>query len=272
MDPILHIPTAEILDNALLRDRTALDPVALDELTRSIAADGLRQPVEIWTLSTPTETQRYGLIAGLRRLTACRALGHATIPAFLRTPQSVPHAMAQMVAENDIRTNPTPWETGLLLANCMAEALFPTLDEVIAALHPHASRQKRSRLRSLALVAEELDGTIATPTQLTTGQMEQLATALRTSAAPLIHQILTETRHKSLPTQWAALLPTLTERVEPSQTPTRPRRLLHLKQGLTIRRETCQNGYLLRFTGPEARKGGLIDDVLDKVEYWFQRE
>ena len=46
--------------------------------------------------------------------------------------------------------------------------------------------------------------------------------------------------------------------------------MLYLKQGLTIRRERCDGGWLLRLTGPEARTGGLVDDVLDKVELWFQ--
>ena len=30
------------------------------------------------------------------------------------------------------------------------------------------------------------------------------------------------------------------------------------------------DGWILRFSGPEAKKGGLIDDVLDEVERWFQ--
>ena len=29
------------------------------------------------------------------------------------------------------------------------------------------------------------------------------------------------------------------------------------------------DGWILRFSGPEAKKGGLIDDVLDEVERWF---
>ena len=74
-----------------------------------------------------------------------------------------------------------------------------------------------------------------------------------------------------LESQWSALLPILTEPPPVETTPGRPRRLLHLHQGLTIRREACRNGWLLRFTGPEARKGGLIDDVMDKVEECFQR-
>jgi ParB family chromosome partitioning protein len=43
---------------------------------------------------------------------------------------------------------------------------------------------------------------------------------------------------------------------------------LKLRQGLTITREPTPSGWILRFTGPQARSG-LIDDVLDKVEEWF---
>lgn len=89
------LPLPEIDPAALLRDRTALDPAALDALKTSIAVEGLRLPIEVWQLSTPRPNpaggpdHRYGLISGLRRLTACAALGHATIPAFLRTPDSI---------------------------------------------------------------------------------------------------------------------------------------------------------------------------------------
>jgi ParB family transcriptional regulator, chromosome partitioning protein len=41
-------------------------------------------------------------------------------------------------------------------------------------------------------------------------------------------------------------------------------------QGLTIRREMSREGWILRFSGPEAKKGGLIDDVFDLVERWLQ--
>ena len=281
MNDITQIPTAEILDQALLRDRAHLDTDALEDLAASIHRDGLRQPIEVWTLSQPTETHRYGLISGLRRLTATRLLNtrnpntHTTIPAFLRTPASIPDAMAQMIAENEIRENLTPWERGLTLATAVAQDLFPTIDAAIAALHPTASKQKRTRLRTLALVAEELEDAFTTPELLSQSQIERLAACLRGGLTPLIHQILKENRRKSLPSQWAALLPTLTEALTPESDPTptqpgRPRRLLELKQGLTIRREACRNGWVLRFTGPEARTGGLIDDVLDEIERLFQ--
>ena len=156
---ITHIATSEIHDQALLRDRSHLDTAALEDLAASIHRDGLRQPIEVWQLSHPTETQRYGLISGLRRLTATRLLNsrnpttNTTIAAFLRTPASIPDAMAQMIAENEIRENLTPWERGLTLATCVAQDLFPTIDAAIAALLPTATKQKRTRLRTLALVA-----------------------------------------------------------------------------------------------------------------------
>ena len=283
MHTVLTLPTAEIQPDALLRDRITLDDAALEDLATSIATDGLRQPIEVWALNTPTETHRYGLISGLRRLTAMRLLAtrrgdgsFTTIPAFLRTPADVPAAMAQMIAENEIRENLSPWERGATLTSAVAHGLFDTLDQAVAALHPTATRQKRSRLRTLAMVVEATDGLFTTPERLSQSQMERIATCLRGGLAPLIEQILTEHRRASLPSQWAALLPTLTEALsaETDPTPTqpeRPRRMLRLKQGLTIRREPCRDGWLLRFSGPEARSGGLVDDVIDHIERMFQK-
>lgn len=280
---MIHLPLSEVREDALLRDRSHLDPAALEDLAASIARDGLRQPIEVWALSQPTETQRYGLISGLRRLSALRLLNrrnpssHSTIAAFLRTPASIPDAMAQMIAENEIRENLTPWERGLTLATAVAQDLFPNLDAAVAALHPTATKQKRARLRNLALVAEALEHSFSNPELLSQNQIERLAACLRGGLTDLIHQILKENRGKSLPSQWAALLPSLAEALTPETdptptTPARPRRLLSLKQGLTIRREKCMGGWSLKFTGPEARSGGLMDDVMDHIERWFQPE
>lgn len=283
---IHHIPTDQILDDALLRDRSHLPEDALQDLVFSISRDGLRQPIELFELAEPPEgspdIHRYGLISGLRRLSAIRRLAawrangdFATIPAFIRTPATIPEAMAQMIAENEIRENLSPWERGLTIVTAVNRGLFDSIDQAIVALHPTALKQKRNRLRTLALVAEELEGHFSTPETLTQSQMERLSAALRGGLTALIRQILTENAGKSLQSQWAALIPTLTEALSPETEPTattpgRPRRLLHLKQGLVIRRELCKNGWALKFTGPEARRGGMIDDVMDYIEQWFQ--
>ncbi len=92
--------------------------------------------------------------------------------------------MAQMIAENEIRENLTPWERGLTLATCVAQNPFATIDAAIAALHPTATKQKRTRLRTLALVAEELEDAFTTPELLSQNQIERLAAALRGGLTP----------------------------------------------------------------------------------------
>jgi ParB family chromosome partitioning protein len=266
------IALTEIDSAALPRDRSLADPDAMAELQHSIAVTGLRQPIEVWQLRSPRPPFRYGLISGFRRLAACRGLGHSSIAAFLRSPSSIAGAMADMVAENEVRSQITPWEKGRFILATVDEGHFDTPDAAVAALYPAQSRQTRARLRNFALVAEVLDRHLSTPERLTIRQMERLAAALRTGWEDLMAATLAPLRSMGLESQWAALQPLLTESLsgEPAPANPRPRRLLHLKQGLTIRREMTRTGWILRFSGPEARNGGLMDDVMDEVERLFQ--
>jgi hypothetical protein len=107
-------------------------------------------------------------------------------------------------------------------------------------------------------------------------QIERLASSLRGGFVDLIQQILTEHRGESLTSQWSALTATLNEADKGEEetpptttTPGRPRRIVSLPQGLVIRREVLPNGYALRFTGSEARRKGLMDDVMDTIERLF---
>jgi ParB family transcriptional regulator, chromosome partitioning protein len=283
------IPPDDIDADALLRDRTRIDPGELAELTHSIFVSGLRSPIEVWRLPGAETPPRYGLIAGLRRLTAFRALQDwprperfATIPAFVVPAPDLPAAMAAMVTENEVRSPITPWEKGLLIDAAVRADLFPTTEAAVDALYPAASRQKRSRLRMHALVVSHCDGLFTTPERLSQSQMDRLATALRGNLADVVDHVLTLHRGDSLQTQWQALLPVLAEALDPdpdgdtapAPASGRPRRLLRLTggRGLTLRRERTRTGWALHFTGPEARKSGLMDDVMDKVEFWFGQQ
>lgn len=278
MDTLHHLPLAAIDPHALLRDRTSLDPDALAALQHSIATEGLRLPIEVWQLSTPrpslgAEPFRYGLISGLRRLTAARELGHTTIPALVRTPASIPDAMAAMVSENEIRAPVSPWEKATLILNAIEERHFDTPDAAIATLFPAVSRFTRARIRSHTTVVQALDGVLTTPQELSIRQLDAIAAALVSGHEDLLIATLQPVATYSAETQWSTLRPVLMDIArEPTDPKTgRPRRLLRLHQGLTITREPTPTGWLLRFTGPQARKGGLVDDVLDKVEEWFQK-
>ena len=108
----LEIPLSEIDVDALPRDRNVTEAAPMADLEHSVATAGLRQPIEVWELRSPRAPLRYGLISGFRRLSACRAPGHSMIPAFQRSPSLIPEAMADMVAENELRIQITPWEKG----------------------------------------------------------------------------------------------------------------------------------------------------------------
>jgi ParB family chromosome partitioning protein len=267
------IPIAEIDAFALLRDRTALEPQALAQLQRSIAAEGLRLPIEVWRLATPRSGHHYGLISGLRRLTACAGLGHTTIPAILRSPASLPDALAAMVSENENRTQVSPWEKAALILGAIEEGHFDTPDTAIAALFPSLPRTTRTRIRNHVSVVEGLGPLLTTPSDLTIRQLDTLAAAIQSGHEDILAAALHPVEGQSVETQWTTLRPVLQDVLREPTNPTtrRPRRLLHLRQGLTITREPTPNGWLLRFTGPQARSG-LIDDVLDKVEEWFVKE
>jgi ParB family chromosome partitioning protein len=274
MDPLIHLPPAAIdaIDaQALLRDRTTLDPAALDTLTRSIAAEGLRLPIEVWQLSTPRNGHTHGLISGLRRLTAARALGLSTVPAFLRTPQSLAQALAAMVTENEVRAPISPWEKARLLLAAVEEGHFDTPDAALSTLFPTLPRTSRLRLRSHVTVVEALGPLLTQPETLGTRQLDQIAAALSGGHEDLLTATLQPHAGSSPQTQWTALRPVLHDIAAEPTNPTtrRPRRLHHHRPGQTITPEPTPTGWLLRFTGPQAKQGGLIDDVLDKVEEWF---
>jgi ParB family chromosome partitioning protein len=276
MDAHHHIPLAEIDRHALLRDRSVIDEAALHQLQYSIALEGLRLPIEVWQLPTPhpdpaTGPYRYGLISGLRRLTACAALGHTTIPAFLRTPPSTTSALAAMVTENQMREAVSAWEKASLILTSVEEGHFPTPDAAIATLFPALPGASRRRLRAHAAVVEALGHLLTEAHTLGTRQLDALATAITNGHEDLLTATLDPHAGAGAETQWSALRPVLLDLQREPTNPTthRPRRLLRLAQGLTITREPTPTGWLLRFTGSQARSPGLIDDVLDKIEEWF---
>ncbi|PVH28304.1 ParB/RepB/Spo0J family partition protein [Pararhodobacter oceanensis] len=299
MPQIHHLPLADIDATALLRDRLALDAAALGTLQASILRDGLRQPIEVFAQpDTQPGTLPFALISGLRRLTAFQRLHaqnpadnpttnpgrFATIPAFIRAPQDTAQALALMVAENEIRAPITPWEKGALLQHCLDARHFETLDAATETLFPDLTRQGHSRLRGFALVFAELEGVLTDPERLSARRMDRLAVALRAGLGELLHLTLADHRGAGPETQWRALEPVITEALllpeapppeAPPNTPRkpgRPRRALHLRSGITLRREWTRNGWIIRINARHSEHPEIVDDILDLVERWFQGE
>lgn len=264
------LPLSLIESDAIPRDRLAETAEAFGELVTSILTEGLRQPIEVFELADPTpDGAHYGLIAGYRRLAAMRSLGHDTIPAFIRTPNSVAQALAAMVSENETRSQISPWDKARLVVTCVQRDLFPNPDAALDGLYPMLSRQKRSRMRGHVLVVDTFGTAFTTPERLTIAQLDRLAAALRSGWDDLLFAAV-PLGGASLDSQWAALAPILDEALHPAHpapnSADAPRRMLHLPQCMTIRRELTRTGWILRFSGPDAKSPGLVDDVFRLVE------
>jgi ParB family chromosome partitioning protein len=284
---ITHLPLAAIDPNALPRDRSTLDPDALAELQASICLNGLRQPIEVWQLSSPRDAPEggvyeYGLISGFRRLTAHRRLSglrgngdFTTIPAFIRQPNSVAHALSLMIEENEARADLSPWEKGRILVECVSQGHFDTIDAALKALHPNGSRAARSRLRALANVVDTLDGVLMEAETHSLRALLRLNAALRPDFTPVILTALGEHDDKSPGAQWAVLANILNEAeaslrdpAPDTNRPVRTRRVLRPRSGLTVRRERTADGWCLHFTGPQA-EGMMIEQVMDTIERMY---
>jgi ParB family chromosome partitioning protein len=147
----------------------------------------------------------------------------------------------------------------------------------------------RSRLRSVALVVEHLEGPLTAPERLSERQLLRIAAAIRNNFADPIGVTLEATR-TGPDGQWQAILPYLLESEslhaadpEPDpghgrlatrrapETRGRPRRVVRLRPQLVVRREIARDGYVLRFTGKEATSA-MLDTVLDDIERMYSKE
>ncbi len=285
MTDIVHIPLDAIDSAALTRDRSLLDEAALHELRLSIAANGLRLPVELFELAEPEPPHRYGLLSGLRRLTAFRALLELTgqeryraIPAIVRSPGSLARALAAMVEENEIRAELSAWERGRVAAMAVRQEVFPTIEAAVAELFPAADRFKRARLRGLASACDELDGWLAAPERLSQRQALRIAAACNAGFGHLIRTALEESSARDPEAQWRVIEPIILESEHlPADAPPpptlpgcreRPRRVLRPRPSLTIRRERTRDGWCLHFTGSLATSD-FCDEIFDEIERRF---
>jgi ParB family chromosome partitioning protein len=282
---IVQIPLDAIDEAALARDRTLLDEEAMHELRLSIAANGLRMPIELFERAHPEPPRLYGLISGLRRLSAFRSLleltgqeRYRTIPAFVRSPNSLAQALAAMVEENEIRTELSPWERGRIAAMAVRREIFPTIEAAVAELYPAADRTKRTRLRNLAHAAQELDGWLTEPERLSQRQALRLAAACNAGLGPVIRTALEESKTEQPEAQWRLIEPILLESerlpADAPRPPTlpgwreRPRRVLRPRPGLTMRREQTRDGWCLHLTGSLATSD-FCDEIFDEIERRF---
>lgn len=276
---ITLLPLAHIDDHILVRDRLALDEDEMRELKHSIFTGSLRQPIEVFEL---TEPGRYGLLSGYRRITAFRELlaeGWTEvdeIPAFIRKPREVAQFYREMVEENEIRAQLTPWERAMIAVQATDRGLFASIDEAVDGLYKFANPTKRSRIRAVGQVIEHLGEHMYHGRELSLNQCLRLSTAIRQGFAEVMDAALETLAHRNAGREWEVMRPyveeaeaMLRERPDaPESRPGRPRRVVHLKHNLVLRRERCADGFILKFTGRGA-DAHLVELAMDHIEGLF---
>ena len=92
----------EIEIDSIKSNRPPGDPVDVEQLSRSIASQGLLQPIIVVKRA---QGGLYDLVAGHLRFEACKRLGWRTIPAIARTParrgRKQARTKAQILVRND---------------------------------------------------------------------------------------------------------------------------------------------------------------------------
>ena len=163
---IQRLPLDAIVDDHLERDRLlgAIDADEMASLVDSIRDRGQQTAIEV----TALPDGRYGLISGLRRLTALREIPEIdTVLALVRHPNDAADAYQAMVEENEIRTGLSFYERGRIVMRAVDSGVFRADKVALHHLFKSVPRAKRSKINSFVTVARALDGRLRFPTALT---------------------------------------------------------------------------------------------------------
>lgn len=201
----------ELIQRGKYQPRRDLNPVALEELSASIRAQGVMQPIIV----RPVAHERYEIIAGERRWRACQMADQVNIPVIIRdVPDEAAIAMA--LIENIQRENLSAIEEAMALSRLQSE--FELTQQQIA----DAVGKSRSTVANLLRLMSLCDGVKA---MLESGDLEMgHARCLLTLDEPLQQGMANEIVEKGLSVREAEKLArkALSGLVVPAVRPERP--------------------------------------------------
>jgi len=282
---ITEIGIDDVHAEELARDRMRIDGAQMDELRASIRAHGLRLPIEVFELAEPRDGRRYGLISGWRRLSALRGLhaetgdaAYGRVRAFVRRPENAQAAYVAMVEENEIRAELSQYERGRVAVLAAGEGAFANVETAVEALFHAGSRAKRSKVRSFALIHEELGDLLSFAPALSERAGLRLAQALRAGYGAEMRGALASGQGVSADQEWALLEPLILAAEAEGSDPARggrPRSALvkravredtvPLANGMSITREHDGTNYLIRFKGAQV-DAELVNTVMLEIQ------
>jgi ParB family chromosome partitioning protein len=213
---IQPLPMSQIEAGHLVRDRL-LDTgdEDMEALTASLRARGQQTPIDVVAL----EGGRFGLISGLRRLTALHHIGAETVLARIISPDTASDAYVAMIEENEVRADLSLYERARIVAKAVEAGVFPDTRDALLTLYASTPRAKRSKIKSVIIVVEALDDVLRFPKALSERACLDLARALEgdTGLAEILRRRLTEAAIDN-PSAEAALL-SAPQPTKPVETP-----------------------------------------------------
>lgn len=287
---ILDLPIESIMEDAMVRDRMVLDAAEMEELKLSISANGLRLPIEVFAQDADSDDKPYGLLSGYRRLRAIRELHaltgqekYATVKALVREPDALGGAFAAMVEENEIRASLSHFERGRIAVIAAQQGVFPSSDAAVTALFSAASKAKRSKIRSFALIFEELGDMLEFPELLKERDGLRVAAALRNGAEGRFRDVLAHGEPATAEEEWALLEMVVTEaeaETIPSNRGGRPKAkpqvgwttpdTLRLASGVVLKRQSDSSGHSIRISG-RGVDTVLIEEAMRQLAHLFDK-
>ena len=273
---MLELALDQIDADALVRDRVVIDAEELEELKASIARNGLRLPVEVFRRDG---VEGYGLLSGYRRLMAVRALRdltrdprYDTIKAVLRDPGAMGGSFAAMVEENEIRAGLSHFERGRIAVIAAQQGAFANVEAAVDALFAVASKAKRSKIRSFALIFEELGDMLRFPDLIKERDGLRLAQALRDGAEARLREALAQGNPADAAEEAAQITAILAELEAPRPDPRkggRPKRQpgpqLTLDSGYVLAAEQDARGWAIRLGGDRLIDRELVEVLIGEL-------
>lgn len=145
----------------LSRDRMVLDDDEMEALKTSISERGQQTPIEVVNLGGS-----YGLISGLRRMEALRALGESHVLALVKRPEGSQDAYQAMVEENEIRAGLSFYERANIAVASVGQGVYPDPRAAVKGLFANAPKAKRSKILKFVTIHEALGASLSFPTAI----------------------------------------------------------------------------------------------------------
>ncbi len=259
---VIELPLAAIDAAYLVRDRLGVDEEEMAALVASLAARGQQVPIEVADLGG----DRYGLISGWRRIEALRRMGRDTVLALLRTPREAEDAYLAMVEENEIRVGLSHYERARIAVKAVEQGVYPDLGAALRSLFHAASRSKRSKIGSFAILVSALDGHLRHPAAI--GERLGLRLAQALDADTTLGAALAKRLDAAAPAGMEAEQALLSAALSPSKSASEPRRAApdpqRVRVGPGLDYEEGRDGSI-RLSG-----AALNSDFRDDLRSWLE--